>query len=76
MATKYTASEQCISTDDARFIAKALNEYVTNQEKRGAYDGDIKSTRIAKDAINFVLDRASLQHDDICFIVKIGTRNI
>lgn len=76
MATKYKASEQCVSAEDARFIAEALNEYATNQEKRGAYEGDIKSTRIAKDAINFVLDRASLQHDDICFIVKIGTRNI
>ena len=76
MATKYKASEQCISAEDARFIAEALNEYSINQEKRGAYEGDIRSTRIAKDAINFVLDRASLQHDDICLIVKIGTRNI
>lgn len=76
MATKYKASEQCISADDARSIAKALDEYIINQTKRGAYDGDIRSTRIAKDAINFVLDRASLQHDDICFVVKIGTRNM
>lgn len=76
MVTKYKASEQCISAEDARFIVEALNEYTINQTKRGAYEGDIKSARIAKDAINFVLDRASLQHDDICFIVKIGTRNI
>lgn len=76
MDTKYTASEECISADDARFITEALNEYTINQTKRGAYEGDIISTRIAKDAINRVLDHASLQHDDICFIVKIGTRNI
>ncbi len=73
---KYTASEECIGADDARFILKALDEYIINQTNRGAYIGDIKSTRIAKDAINRVLDRASLIHDDICFIVDAGTRNI
>ena len=76
MVTKYKASEQCISAEDARSIVEALEEHIINQTKRGAYEGDIRSTRIAKDAINFVLDRASLQHDDICLIVKIGTRNI
>jgi hypothetical protein len=76
METKYTASEECISAEDARFMAEALNEYIINQTKRGAYEGDIRSARIAKDAINRVLDHASFQHDDICFIVKIGTRNI
>lgn len=73
---KYEASEQCISAEDARFIVEALEEHIINQTKRGAYEGDIRSTRIAKDAINFVLDRASLQHDDICFVVNAGTRNI
>jgi hypothetical protein len=73
---KYTASEECISAEDARFMAIALDEYIINQTKRGAYEGDIKSARIAKDAINFVLTRASLQYDDICFVVNAGTRNI
>ncbi len=76
MTTKYTVSEECISAEDARFIADALNDYIINQTKRGTYEGDIRSARIAKDAINRVLDHASFQHDDICFIVKIGTRNI
>lgn len=76
MNTKYAASEQCISAEDARFIAKALDTQIIDQTKKGGYEGDIKSMIIAKDAINFVLDRASFQHDDICFIVKIGTRNM
>jgi hypothetical protein len=76
METKYIASEECISAEDARFMADALNEYIITQTKRGAYEGDIRSARIAKDAINRVLDHASFQYDDICFIVKIGTRNI
>lgn len=73
---KYTASEECISADDARFIVKALDEYIINQRNRGTYGEDIKRTRIAKDAISRVLDHASLIHDDICFIVDAGTRNI
>jgi hypothetical protein len=76
MSTKYKASEQCISAEDARFIIDALDTQITDQTKKGGYEKDIKSMKIAKDAMNFVLDRASLQHDDICFIVKTGTRNI
>lgn len=73
---KYMASEECINAEDARFMAEALNEYIINQTKKGAYEGDIESAKIAKDAINRVLDHASFQHDDICFIVNAGTRNI
>ncbi len=76
MAAIYKASEECISAEDARFIAEALKERVKNQEKIGGYEEDIKSAKIARDAINRVLDHASLQYDDICFIVKSGTRNI
>lgn len=76
MATYYKASEECISADDARFIVEVLDEHIVNQTKKGVYEGDIKSTKIAKDAINRVVNHASLIHDDICFIVKIGTRNM
>lgn len=76
MVTKYKASEQCISAEDARFMADALDEYIISHTKKGSYKGDIMSAKIAKDAISFVLDRASLQHDDICFVVNAGTRNI
>ncbi len=76
MATMYKASEECISAEDARFIVEALKEYSISQEKRGAYKEDIKSTKLVKDAINRVFNHASLQYDDICFMVKIGTRNL
>ena len=72
MATEY--AKECINAEDARIIADALNELTTNQEKRGAYEGDIRSARIAKEAINRVLDRASIEHDEICFYVNIGTK--
>lgn len=72
MATEY--AKECINADDARLIAEALNEYTTNQTKKGAYEGDIKSARTAKDAIDRVLERASLEYDEICFYVNIGTK--
>lgn len=45
-----------------------MNELTINQTKRGAYEGDIKSARIAKEAINRVLDRASLNMMRYAFI--------
>jgi hypothetical protein len=74
MATKYKASEECISAKDARFVVEALNEHIMNQTRRGAFIVDIKSTVKARDAIKSVWDHASLEHDDICFIVNIGAR--
>ncbi len=73
---KYMASEECISAEDARFMADALDEYIISHTKKGSYEGDIMSAKIAKDAINRVLGHSSLQHDDICFVVNAGTRNI
>jgi hypothetical protein len=72
MATEY--AKECINAEDARIIADALNELTTNQEKRGAYEGDIRRARLAKEAINRVLDHASLEYDEICFYVNIGTK--
>lgn len=68
MPTKYTASEECISADDAKFAVEALNKHIINQTQRGAYVKDIQSTVIVRDSIKRVVDRASLQHDDICFM--------
>lgn len=75
MATKYKASEECISAKDARFVVEALNEHIMNQTRRGAYIADIKSTVIARDSIKRVLDRASLEYDDVCFVVNAGARS-
>lgn len=72
MTTEY--AKECINAEDARLIAEALNELTKNQTKRGAYEGDIKSAIIAKEAINRVLDHASFEHDEICFYVNIGTK--
>jgi RNase P protein component len=74
MATKYKASEECINANDARFAVEALNEHIKNQKRIGAYVDDIKSTATVRDAIKRVLDHASLEHDDICFVVNIGVR--
>ncbi len=71
-----TTTEECISAEDAGSIVKALDEFIETQTKRGGYKEDIKSMKIAKDALKFVLERSSPIHDDICFRVKIGTRNI
>lgn len=76
MATKYTSSEQCISAEDARLITDALDAQIKDKTKKGGWTEDIRSMKIAKEAIDFVLDRASFQHDDICFYVNIGARNI
>lgn len=71
-----TTTEECISAEDAGFIVKALDEFIETQTKRGGYKEDIESMKIAKDALKFVLERSSPIYDDICFRVKIGTRNI
>lgn len=75
MATKYKTSEECVSAENARIAVEALNEHIMNQTRRGAYIADIKNTVMVRDAIKGVLDHASLEHDDICFIVNIGTRS-
>jgi len=67
-------AKECINAEDARLIAEALKELSINQTKKGAYEGDIISTRKAKEAIDSVLNRASLEHDEICFYVSIGTK--
>ena len=67
-------AKECINAEDSRLITKALDELIINQTNKGAYEGDIRSTRIAKDAIDRVLDRASLEYDEICFYVSIGTK--
>lgn len=72
MVTEY--AKECINAEDARLIKKALDELARKQEKEGAYEGDIRSTKIAKDAINFVLDRASFEYDEICFYISPGTK--
>lgn len=72
MAQEY--AKECINAKDARLIADALKELTVNQAKKRAYEGDITSTRIAKEAIDRVLDHASLEHDEICFYVSIGTK--
>ena len=72
MTTGY--AKECINADDARIIAEALNELTIKQTKTGAYEGDRKSARIAKEAINRVLDRASFEYDEICFYINIGTK--
>ena len=72
MATEY--AKECINAEDGRLIAKALDELTKKQTKEGAYDEDIRSTEIAKDAINRVLDHASFEHDEICFYVNVGTK--
>lgn len=74
MAVKYKASEECISAEDTRFVVEALNQHIMNQTRRGAYIVDIQSTVKARDAIKKVWEHASLEHDDICFIVNIGVR--
>jgi hypothetical protein len=74
MAAKYKASEECINANDARFAIDALNEHIMNQTRRGAYVDDVKSTVAVRDTIKRVLDHASLEHDDICFIVNSGVR--
>lgn len=71
---KYKASEECISAKDARFVVEALNEHIMNQTRRGAYIVDIQNTVKTRDAIKRVWDHASLEHDDICFIVNSGVR--
>ncbi len=53
---------------------KCYRQLIINQTKKGAYEGDIRSTRIAKDAIDRVLDHASFEHDEICLYVSIGTK--
>ncbi len=72
MAAEY--AKECINADDARLIAEALNEYTTNQTKKGGLRRDIKSAITAKEAIDRVLDHASFEHDEICFYVNIGTK--
>lgn len=75
MATKYKASEECINANDVRFVIEALNEHIINQTRRGGYAKDIKSAAIVRDAIKRVWDHASLEHDDICFIINAGARS-
>jgi len=70
-----TTTEECISAEDANSIIMALDNFINTQTEKG-YKEDIKSMKIAKDALKFVLERSSPIHDDICFRVKIGTRNI
>lgn len=72
MATEY--AKECINAKDAILIAKALKAYSAKQEKEGDYDEDILSIDKAKEVFNRVLDHASLEHDEICFSVSIGTR--
>lgn len=68
-------TEECISAEDANSIVKAIDEFINTQTGKG-YKEDIKSMKTAKYALKFVLERSSIIHDDICFRVKIGTRNI
>jgi len=72
MTTEY--AKECINAEHVRLITKALDELATSQTKKGAYEGDIRSTRIAKEAIDRVLDHASLEYDEICFYVSVGTK--
>lgn len=72
MTTEY--AKECINADDAKIIATALNELAAKQTKEGAYDEDIRSTDVAKDTIKRVLDRASFEHDEMCFYISPGTR--
>lgn len=67
-------AKECINAEDAILISKALDELRKKQEKEGSYEGDIISTRKSKDAIDFVLDRASLEYDEVCFCVSPGTK--
>lgn len=67
-------AKECINAEDTMLIRKALDELSKKQEREGAYEGDITSTRKAKEAIDFVLDRASLEHDEICFYISPGTK--
>lgn len=74
MSTKYKASEECISAEDAIVIGQALGEYIANKRKEGVSEKTIKNMENTNKAIRRVLDHASLEYDDICFIVNIGTR--
>lgn len=74
MPTKYKGAEECISAEDTRLVVEALNEHIMNQTRRGAYIVDIQSTVRTRDAIKKVWKRASLEHDDVCFIVNAGVR--
>lgn len=76
MVKYMTTIEECISVEDATSVVKALDEFIETQTRKGGYKEDIKSMRTAKEALKFVLERSSYVHDDICFRVKIGTRNI
>lgn len=67
-------AKECINAEHVRLVAKALDELTNNQEKKGAYEGDIRSTRIAKDAIDRVLGHSSFEHDEICFYISAGTK--
>ncbi len=68
-------TEECISAEDANSIIMALDNFINTQTEKG-YKEDIKSMKTAKDAIKFVLERSSVVHDEICFRVKSGIRNI